>query len=75
MDLLLSANRKTLSNFIHYHCIIHQEALCGKVLNTKETMDIAMQIVFSIHARSLHRRLFRAHLEAEAEAEHTAPYS
>ena len=33
-------------------------------------MDIAMKIVCSIRARSLQRRLFRAHLE-EAEAEHT----
>ena len=55
--------------FIHYHCIIHQQALCGKVLNKKEMMNIAMKIVCSIHARSLQRRLFRAHLE-EAEVEH-----
>ena len=41
-----------------------------EVLNMKEIMDIAMKIVCSIHARSLQRRLFRAHLE-EAEAEHT----
>lgn len=57
-------------DFIDYHCIIHQQALCGKVLNMKEVMDIAMKIVCSIRARSLQRRLFRAHME-EAEAEHT----
>ena len=57
-------------NFIHYHCIIHQEVLCGKVLNMKEIMDIPMKIACSIRARSLQRRLLRAHLE-EAEAEHT----
>ena len=33
-------------------------------------MDIAIKIVCSIRARSLQRRLFRAHLE-EAEVEHT----
>ena len=57
-------------NFIHYHCIIHQQALCGKILNMKDIMDVAMKIVCSVRARSLQRRLFRTHLE-EAEAEHT----
>ena len=55
--------------FIHYHCFNHQQALCGKVLNKKEMMNIAMKIVCSVRARSLQRRLFRAHLE-EAEVEH-----
>ena len=31
--------------FIHYHCFNHQQALCGKVLNKKEVMNIAMKIV------------------------------
>ena len=44
--------------------------MCGKILNMKEMMDIAMKIVFSVQARSLQRRLFRAHLE-ENDAEHT----
>ena len=55
--------------FIHYHCFNHQQALCGKVLNKKEMMNISMKIVCSVRARSLQRRLFRAHLE-EAEVEH-----
>ena len=55
--------------FIHYHCFNHQQALCGKVLNKKEMMNIAMKIVCSIRARSLQRRFFLAHLE-EAEVEH-----
>ena len=66
--ITLCKRNNSFSNFIHYHCIIHQEVLCGKVLNMKEIMDIAMKIVCSIRARSLQRRLFRAHLE---EAEHT----
>ena len=53
----------------NYHCIIHQEAFSGKLLNMKKIMDIAMKIVCSIRARSMQRRLFRVHLE-EAEAEH-----
>ena len=43
--------------FIHYDYFNHQQALCGKVLNIKE----GMKIVCSIRARSLQRRLFRAH--------------
>ena len=54
-------------NFIHYHCIIHQEALCEKVLNMKEIINIAMKIVCSIRARNLQKKIFRAPLE---EAEH-----
>ena len=38
---------------IHYHCIIHQQTLFGKVLNMKELIDIAMKIICSICARSL----------------------
>ena len=55
--------------FIHYHCIIRQQAFFGKVLNIKEVMDIAMKIDCSICARSLQRRLFCAHLK-EAKTEH-----
>ena len=55
--------------FIHYHCFNHQQALCGKVFNKKEMMNISMKIACSVRARSLQRRLFHAHLE-EAEVEH-----
>ena len=55
---------------MNYHCIIHQQALCGKILNMKEAMDIAMKTVCQVRAQSLQRRLFRAHLE-ENDAEHT----
>ena len=65
-----SSTHNSFPNFIHYHCIIHQEGLRGQVLNRKEIMDIDMKSVCSFRARSLQRRLFRTHLE-EAEAEHT----
>ena len=55
--------------FIRYHCFNHQQALCGKMLNKKEMMNISMKIVCSVRTRSLQRRLFRAHLE-KAEVEH-----
>ncbi|XP_068121767.1 general transcription factor II-I repeat domain-containing protein 2A-like [Hyperolius riggenbachi] len=57
-------------DFLNYHCIIHQQALCAKMLNMKEIMDVAMKIACSIRARSLQRRLFRAHLE-HTDCDHT----
>lgn len=48
-------------DFLNYDCIIHQQALCTK---------ISTKIVCSICARSLQRRLFRAHLE-EGDCNHT----
>uniref|UniRef100_A0A096MGU2 DUF4371 domain-containing protein n=1 Tax=Poecilia formosa TaxID=48698 RepID=A0A096MGU2_POEFO len=50
-------------DFLSYHCIIHQQALCAKMLNMKEIMDVVTKIACSIRARPLQRRLFRAHLE------------
>ncbi|XP_061820631.1 general transcription factor II-I repeat domain-containing protein 2-like [Nerophis lumbriciformis] len=57
-------------DFLNYHCIIHQQALCAKMLNRKEIMDVAMKIACSNRARSLQRRLFRAHLE-KADCDHS----
>lgn len=50
-------------DFLKYHCIIHQAALCAKTLNMKESIDVAMKIACPIRARSLQRWLFRAHPE------------
>uniref|UniRef100_A0A0E9PFD7 Uncharacterized protein n=1 Tax=Anguilla anguilla TaxID=7936 RepID=A0A0E9PFD7_ANGAN len=57
-------------DFLNYHCIIHQQALCAKMLNMKEIMDGATKIACSIRARSLQRWLFRAHLE-KADCDHS----
>ncbi|GFV51598.1 general transcription factor II-I repeat domain-containing protein 2 [Trichonephila clavipes] len=51
------------SHFLSYHCIIHQQALCCKILNVRHGMGICMKIVNSIRGRSLQRRMFRAYLE------------
>ena len=56
-------------DFLNYHCIIHQQALCAKMLNMKEIMDVATKISCFIRARSLQRRLFHAHLE-KADCDH-----
>ena len=57
-------------DFLNYHCIIHQQALCAKMLNMKEIMNVATKIACSIPARSLQRRLFCAHLE-KADCDHS----
>lgn len=58
-----------LPHFLSYHCIIHQQALCCKILNMRHVMGICMKIVNSIRGRSLQRRMFRAQLE-ENESEY-----
>ena len=60
---------ETFPDFWSYHCIIHQQQLCGKILNMKHVMDVAMKIACSVRARSFQRRLFRAQLE-ETSADH-----
>lgn len=70
MGSLHCAKSESFPDILNYHCIIHQQELCGKILNMKEVMDVAMKIVCSVRARSPQRRLFRAHLE-ETGAEHT----
>ncbi|KAK0138833.1 General transcription factor II-I repeat domain-containing protein 2 [Merluccius polli] len=61
---------ESFPDFLNYHCIIHQQGLCGKILNMKDVMDVANKIACSVRARSLQRRLFREQLE-ETGAEHT----
>ncbi|GFV56112.1 uncharacterized protein TNCV_993611 [Trichonephila clavipes] len=46
-------------HFLSYHCIIHQQALCCKILNMRHVMGICMKIVNSIRGRSLQRRMVR----------------
>ena len=61
---------ESFPDFLNYHCIIHQQGLCGKIFYMKDVMDVANKITCSVRARSLQRRLFRAQLE-ETGAEHT----
>lgn len=47
---------------LKYHCIIHQEALCGKTMNLKHIMDVVLKCVNKIRGRALNRREFRLFL-------------
>ncbi|GFS92373.1 general transcription factor II-I repeat domain-containing protein 2 [Trichonephila clavipes] len=51
------------NNFEHFHCIIHQQVLCSKVLNIGHVLKIVTKIVNYIRAHRLNHRLFTSFLE------------
>lgn len=59
----LSRQHDDFPGFLSYHCIIHQQVLASKRLNTKTVMDIALKIVNSSRGKSLQKRLFNLTLE------------
>ncbi|XP_075207832.1 general transcription factor II-I repeat domain-containing protein 2-like [Anomaloglossus baeobatrachus] len=62
---LLKAKRNQLSlsgPFSAIHCILHQEALCGKSVQLKEVMDFVVKTVNFIRARGLNHRQFTSFL-------------
>ena len=48
---------------LKYHCIIHQESLCGKVLHLQHVMVPVVKCVNKIRARGLNHRQFREYCE------------
>lgn len=55
---------------IPFHCIIHQQALCSKVANMENVMNVVVKTVSFIKARGLNHRQFQ-HFLTELEAEYT----
>ncbi|CAK1597303.1 unnamed protein product [Parnassius mnemosyne] len=54
---------------LFFHCIIHQEALCSKVVSWKEVMDIVVSTVNYIRKNGLTHRQFQQFL-SDTEANH-----
>ncbi|XP_072392541.1 general transcription factor II-I repeat domain-containing protein 2B-like [Diabrotica undecimpunctata] len=50
---------ETFPQFLCYHCIIHQQALCGNFLKLNNVMKLVVKMVNKIRAQALQRRLFR----------------
>lgn len=68
--IALCKKDESFSNFMSYHCIIHQEALCCKILPFEHVMKIVTKIINSIRAAPLQHRLFKALLEDTEDKEH-----
>lgn len=55
--------------FLNYHCIIHQQAICAKVLGFDHVMAPVVKIINSIRAKAKQHRSFKLFLE-ECSAEY-----
>lgn len=53
----------TESNFLHYRCNIHQQALCAKVIGFEHVMTPVVKIINSIRSRAKQHRIFKVLLE------------
>lgn len=48
----LCKQNESFPDILNHHCIIHQQALCGKIWKMKEVMEVAMKTACSLRARS-----------------------
>ena len=51
------------SDIISYHCIIHQQALCSKILSMDSVVKCVVKIINFIKAKGLNHRQFKTLLE------------
>jgi len=51
------------SDLIHYHCIVHQEALVARVLNLNDVVKIVVKSVNFIKKTGLHHQQFQTFLK------------
>ncbi|KAK0131923.1 General transcription factor II-I repeat domain-containing protein 2B [Merluccius polli] len=56
----LCRNDSAFPEFMTYHCVIHQQALVGKVLDFSHVMSLVVKLINSIRAKALQHHLFKA---------------
>ncbi len=61
--IALCRNDPDFPDFVNYHCVIHQQALAGKVVDFSHVMTLVVKLINSIRAKALQRRLFKALLD------------
>ena len=61
--IALCRNDPDFPDFMKYHCVIHQQALAGKVVDFSHVMSLVVKVVNSIRAKALQHRLFKALLD------------
>ena len=61
--IALCRNDPKFPAFMDYHCVIHQQALVGKVLDFSHVMTLVVKLINSIRAKALQHRLFKALLD------------
>ena len=57
-----------------YHCIIHQESLCGKALKIEHVMSTIARVVNLIRAKGFNYRQFKSFLEEIGSEYRDVPY-
>ena len=65
----ITTDGASFPQFISYHCIIHQQVLCSKVVNYEHVMKVVVKMINSIRARALRHRLFKSLLD-EVDAQY-----